>query len=422
MKTEAVFITTFFIFLLFAIDNSAAAQTATSTTELEQTASSTPALSPEGFLLAKVNEAKTLLENIKVTYKTYTASSIYKKKRVYIKMLKRDVAVIGLNQNSGELKTFVFKEDFPFYGKDRPNPKPPDVLAEKDDCKLLWRDGSRWGFNRDLLLKCGDDDLNIVGLKMPYAFVDSSGKSQILTDFYIPYSPELHTKTFAKMGKGYLEDLISRAGQDLTEKEVYSRAFPDKTVNEIMPSEFLMSLILNEHMDHGDFNQALKDGSFPELVEKVWVIIGLNQEKSMRWSISSAGACCLTQFMPKTYQMIVKRYPDAELKSNVTEGRQDHLNAVKASMVLFDSDISLGWKDKTKLTCFSSLDMLQKCLAASYNAGPGTLNKVVKSLGARWESGPARQNKYAARLRSETITYLKKLGTIKDYLASAIGF
>ena len=134
----------------------------------------------------------------------------------------------------------------------------------------------------------------------------------------------------------------------------------------------------------------------------------------MKWSVSRAGACCLTQFMPKTYKLITKRYPEAGLDKNLTTGRQDHVNAVKASIVLFDSDISAGWKEKTKNICGSSQDDLEKCLAASYNAGPGRLNKVVRKAGDNWDnSKPA---KVLSGLKKETMFYLQKLASIKDFL------
>ena len=219
------------------------------------------------------------------------------------------------------------------------------------------------------------------------------------------------------LGKQNLEKIISQAGQNLDAKNVMSHAFPDRKITEIVNPDFIMSLIVNEHMDHGQYLQAVKAGALPELVGKIWTIVGLNQEKAMKWSISSAGACCLTQFMPRTYTQVVKTYPEAQLDPKISSGRQEHTNAVEASILLFDSDIS-SWKEKTKLTCLSSTDMMEKCLAVSYNGGPGTLNSVIKKFGYAWESGPIKTNKWIIGLRLETATYIQKLVSIKNYLVA----
>lgn len=383
-----------------------------------ETASTTPdtisevATSTGAVILQKVAEAEELLSQTKLDYKIITSSSKNSKgKTVYGKTLKRDVAVVGFSPVRGELKKIIFSESFPL-GVRLKLPKAPIVLNRTaDGCQVIWRGGSRWSFNRNLTINCREETYYVVGFKMSYSSAITS--QGIVTDSYVPYSPELQYPEIVQRGKDYLEQAITQAKEELTEAGVKSRAFPDKNVSDIVPSEFVMSLILNEHMDHGEFIRSLNEGSFPKLVEKIWVIAGLNQEKAMRWSISSTGACCLTQFMPATYKSVVKKYPEAELDPSITKGRQEHINAVKASIILFDQDIASAWKAKTKETCFSSSEMLEKCLAASYNAGPGTLNKAVRYLGSDWDiKVPGK----IARLKTETMYYLKKLTNIKKYL------
>ena len=362
------------------------------------------------MLVKKVAEAGEILKNTSLNHKIYTIKGKYKKKTVYTKMLQREVAVVGLNTATGDLKKFIFKEDLKLSSKGRAAPKPPKIIGQDKNCQLLWRGGSRWGFNRNLQLTCDDTELIVMGLKMPYS---TNGKSaSIIADSYVPYSPELNTPLFAKIGREHLEKIIAEASTELSQDEVMSRAFPDKEITAIVPMEFVMSMIVNEHMDHNEFLKAVKNGTFPDLVNKVLVLVGLNREQAMKWSVSKAGACCLTQFMPKTYKSVVRRYPEADLDPALS-GRQDHLNAVKASIILFDSDISFGWKAKTKETCFVSAEMLEKCLAASYNAGPGTLNKVIRKLGFNWDG-------VRSGLKTETKMYLKKLENIKIYIVDLV--
>ncbi|MCZ7626235.1 MAG: hypothetical protein M5R38_10930, partial [Candidatus Methylomirabilis sp.] len=81
-------------------------------------------------------------------------------------MLRRDVALVGLNLNTGELRDFIFEETVPLDHKKRLQARPPQVIARDDACELIWRGGSRWGFNRDLLLNCNGEEFVIVNLTM----------------------------------------------------------------------------------------------------------------------------------------------------------------------------------------------------------------------------------------------------------------
>ena len=401
---------------------SRAQETASTTLEtaatVEPAALNTPPIfsAVEEMLVKKVAEAREILSNTSLNHKIYTIKGKYKKKTVYTKMLQREVAVIGLNSATGDLKQFIFKEDLKLSSKGRAAPKPPKIIGQDKNCKLVWRSGSRWGFNRNMQLTCDGTELIVMGLKMPYS--TNSKSDGIVVDSYVPYSPELNTSLFAKIGREHLEKIIAKASSELSQDEVKSRAFPNKEITDIVPMEFVMSMIVNEHMDHNEFLKAVKDGTFPDLVNKVLVLVGLNREQAMKWSVSKAGACCLTQFMPRTYKSVVKRYPEAELDPAVLSGRQDHLNAVKASIILFDSDISVGWKAKTKETCFVSSVMLERCLAASYNAGPGTLNKAIRKLGFNWSDD--RLSRVKRGLKTETRMYLKKLESIKTYIVDLV--
>lgn len=371
------------------------------------------AISQSDPLPKAVEESKTLLEKIDPQYRITSQQVLNKKKKkVSIKILLRDLNVIGLNPATNQLRNFIFEERMPVLTANRPVQKPPQVIGQKDGCVLIWRGGSRWGFNRDLSLTCGEEKIIVTGLK--FAYPQSGAVTKIIKESYIPYSPEIHSEGIVKLGKEHLEKTIGQAKVELLQAGVRSRAFPEKPITEIAHPNFIKSLILNEHMDHAEFLKAMREQTLPKLIEKIWVIIGLNKEKAMKLSVSKAGACCLTQFMPKTYKLIAKRYPEAGLDKNIITGRQDHVNAVKASIVLFDSDIAAGWKAKTKDICGSSQDDLEKCLAASYNGGPGRLNKVVKKAGINWDN--SKPTRILSGLKRETMVYLQKLANIKDFL------
>lgn len=400
---------TFFVLVIVALAPfSALSQTETGTSSAPIDMVPQNNNSKDEQLLNAIQNAQNTLAGLTPTYRIANTEVTNKKNRkAKIKTLFRELIVIAFDPQTGELKKTVFEEKVAVNSRNRPRNKPPQVIAEKDECSLLWRGGSRWGFNRDLQLNCQGKNLIVVGIKMPY--LQGAAPQRVMIDAYTPYSPELHNRLFADMGKNYLEQIIAIAQTELGQANVRSRAFPEKLITEITQPSFIASLILNEHMDHGEFLQALRENNFGQLVEKLLIVIGLNREKAMRWSISQKGACCLTQFMPRTYKSVVKRYPEAGLDPSLTSGRQNHVNAVMASLVLFDSDIRYGWRSITKNTCLSSLAMLEKCLAASYNGGPGNLNKVVRRAGLNWDKSPK------PRLKKETVVYLQKLALIKSY-------
>lgn len=131
------------------------------------------------LLLEKIKEAQNQLEGLELNHQITIVQEVVpvarrskgrgRKPAVrYVKHqgLKRDVAVVGLNLKTGELKDFTFTETVLLERKKRPSVKPPQIIAEENNCRLIWRGGSRWGFNRDLLLTCDGEEFVIINLTM----------------------------------------------------------------------------------------------------------------------------------------------------------------------------------------------------------------------------------------------------------------
>ncbi len=137
-------------------------------------------------------------------------------------------------------------------------------------------------------------------------------------------------------------------------------------------------------------------------------------------SVSPAGAMGISQFICPTYARILDESPEAKLDPVFVHGMQDHVNAIKASVTLFDSDMSSWWTPTVKKICSVSTDMLEDCWAASYNGGPNRLNRVIARRGKEWvkkESVIRNTRRYfASRLKEETYTYLYKLRSIREHL------
>src|SRR5574337_1234782 len=216
-------------------------------------ASTCPA-SAQLTLLDKIKEAQNRLDGIELTHRLTTVREaipiVRPSKRQggkpafrYVKLqaLNRDVAVTGLNLKTGELKDLIFQETVLLEPKKRPQVKPPQLIAGENGCELIWRGGSRWGFNRDLLLTCNGEDFAVINLTMWTSRTSRSvvidqktgkrtcrqGPPEQIIGSYAPYSSELHTPDVADAGRRYLERVILQALQDQDDITVTSKTFTD---------------------------------------------------------------------------------------------------------------------------------------------------------------------------------------------------
>lgn len=346
----------------------------------------------------------------------------------------RDVAVVGLNSKTGELKDFRFQETVLLDHKKYPHANPPQVIAQENNCELIWRGGSRYGFNRDLLLRCDGESFVILNLAMwasrtPRTVVadQHSGKrtcrqgpAELVSGSYVPYSPELHTQDVAEEGRRYLEEAILQALEELDELDVKSKTFTDQNLSELASIDFIHALLVDEHLDPEEFKKNTKNGTLSRLIEKYWVEVAINRDSAFRMSVSPAGATGISQFICPTYARILNESPEAKLDPVFVRGMQDHVNAIKASITLFDSDMSSWWTPTARKVCSISTDLLEDCWAASYNGGPNRLNRVIARRGKDWDKKETvmrnTRRYFASRLKEETYTYLAKLGSIRAYL------
>lgn len=350
------------------------------------------------------------------------------------KALMREVAVVGLNSKTGELKDFTFQETVPLERKKHPHVKSPQVIAKENNCELIWRGGSRWGFNRDLLLTCNGEEFVIINLTMwtsraeRKVVVDQrtgkrtcrQGPAELRIGSYVPYSSELHTPEIVEEGRRYLEGAILQALQELDDLDVTSKTFTEQNLSELASFDFIHALLVDEHMDPDEFKKNDKNGTLSRLIEKYWVEVAINQDSAFRMSVSPSWAVGISQFICPTYARILDESPEAKLDPVFVRGMQDHVNAIKASITLFDSDMSSWWIPATRKICAASAAILEDCWAASYNGGPNRLNRVIATYGKEWDKkGPMIRNTrryFAPRFKEETYTYLAKLRSIREHL------
>jgi hypothetical protein len=202
----------------------------------------------------------------------------------------------------------------------------------------------------------------------------------VLEAVYTPYSGEIKNDRVVERGIEVQNEFVEKAYRRLREREVYSRAFPGKKVVDVIPRQILTVLLMNEHIDPGDYRS---EGVTRPLVERVLTVIGANHEKAYAYSVSNAGARGLVQMIPTTYSRIASLYSSAGLMSNFIQGMSDPVNAVMAQVLLCDSD----WraiKDHSDIPA----ERIGPYLAAAYNGGVGRVISCLSNDDADWMEQP----------------------------------
>jgi hypothetical protein len=228
-----------------------------------------------------------------------------------------------------------------------------------------------------------------------------SGKNSFKEVVYTAYSPEIDTPQVRKAGLDYLMQQIDLAHKDLAARNVRLIGF-DGLVADTMPAEVSLVLSIIEHIDPARFENC-QEGKEIALVHEVLTIIGANTTDAYAYSKSPAGARGLFQLIPDTYRRLREKYPKAGLKEDFVSGCVDHVNAAKASLLLFDSD--LADLPRERLSAMKqNARAIGKYLAAAYNCGSGKVQKSVRVCGDKW----------TCRLPEETKIYLKKFDVVWD--------
>jgi DNA sulfur modification protein DndE len=213
---------------------------------------------------------------------------------------------------------------------------------------------------------------------------------------YTPYSPEIDTWQVRKAGFDYLVERIREARSDLMEKRVKLAGF--RRVSD-MPIDVSMVLSIIEHIDPERFMHS--KGNEIALVQEVLTVIGANTTAAYSYSKSPAGARGLFQFVPDTYRRLREKYREAGLHKDFVSGCNDHTNAAKASLLLFDADfatlpakwLSAAGKDGRSIGMY---------LAAAYNCGSARAERSARECKGQW----------TCLLPEETRIYLKKFEAV----------
>jgi len=228
-----------------------------------------------------------------------------------------------------------------------------------------------------------------------------SGRDSFTEVVYTAYTPEIDTWQVRKAGLDYVAEQIELARRDLEARKVNLIGF-DGPDDDIMLPEVALVLSIIEHIDPVRFKNCGDDDKIA-LVHEVLTVIGANTTNAYAYSKSPAGARGLFQLVPDTYKRLRHKYPQAGLKKDFVLGCIDHLNAAKASLLLFGSDLA-DLPSERLSAIRKDARAAGMYLAAAYNCGAGRVGKSARKCGNEW----------ACLLPEETKIYLKKFNVVWD--------
>ena len=220
---------------------------------------------------------------------------------------------------------------------------------------------------------------------------------------YTAYSPELDTKTMRDAGMEYLHHLQRLAYDHIKDQDVRSRVAPNVTVADNIPTGMVLRLMITEHVDPLHMRYV----GIEQCVHEILVTLAANREHAYAYSRSSAGALGLPQFMEDSYEMVRTDYPKALLEPNFEVGMTDLPNAVLASVLLLDLELTNLPRDALKRFT-KSTQQFANFLAAGYNRNPVHVFQTYHRTHTFTGGKTPFESKMYVRIQSWVGNFLKK--------------
>jgi hypothetical protein len=220
---------------------------------------------------------------------------------------------------------------------------------------------------------------------------------------YTAYSPELDTKTMRDAGMEYLRRLQRLAYDHIKDRDVRSRVAPNLTVAQKIPTDMVLRLMITEHVDP----LHMKYVGIQQCIHEVLFTVAANRDHAYAYSKSSAGALGLPQFVEESYQMVRANYPKALLEPDFELGMGDLHNAVLASVLLLD--LELTRLPQTYLKRFAeSRQRFDAFLAAGYNRNPVHVLETYHRTHTFTGGNTPFESKMYVRIQSWVGSFLKR--------------
>jgi hypothetical protein len=220
---------------------------------------------------------------------------------------------------------------------------------------------------------------------------------------YTAYSPELDTKKMRDAGMDYLRHLQRLAYNRIEDHDVRSRVAPNVTVAEKIPTGMVVRLMIAEHVDP----LHMKYVGIEQCIHEVLFTIAANRGRAYAYAKSSAGARGLPQFMEDSYHMVRANYPKALLEPNFELGMADLRNAVLASVLLLDLELTHLPRDYLGRITDSS-QQFAAFLAAGYNRNPARVVRTYHRTRTLTGGDAPFENKMYVRIQSWIGKFLAK--------------
>ena len=220
---------------------------------------------------------------------------------------------------------------------------------------------------------------------------------------YSAYTPELDTKILRDAGMNYLRALQRQAYDQIKSFDVRSRVAPGSTVAQEIPESMVLRLMITEHVDP----LHMKAVGMEQCIHEVLFTMAANEGRAYAYAKSSAGALGLPQFVESSYAMVLQNYPGAHLEPDFALGMGNLNNAVMASVLLLD--LELTSVPKTTLKQFmASSQQFASFLAAGYNRNPVNVMKTFNKTHSLTGGHAPLENKMYVRIQNWIGTFLKK--------------
>ncbi|MBI2482678.1 hypothetical protein HYV74_00705 [Candidatus Uhrbacteria bacterium] len=229
---------------------------------------------------------------------------------------------------------------------------------------------------------------------------------------YTPYASALHRPAMVAEGRRLLGSVIHDARSQLDRRKVYSVAGDGRWVTSVVPAATTETIAIVEKMDHYEFSLCQQRARAEErarclrrLMEVPYVVLAANGPDAYRYALSRSRARGFMQFMPGTWAMVQRAYPEARLPPFM-EGASDQTTAAMAAILLNDYNTQY-LQDAHRRTLGPTPESFTLYAAAAYNGNPKWAIQAIGRCGAHWMD-----RRRCGILRSETAVYMEKVRVV----------
>ena len=148
-------------------------------------------------------------------------------------------------------------------------------------------------------------------------------------------------------------------------------------------------------------------------MDQLNILLALNEGDTYKYSVSTAGARGIAQFIPSTYASLVTRHSDAGLIADFVAGMSDHENAIKAMYLLLDD---YAGAVRVKASQGFASGRVFDYAAASYNGGTTRVARAINAFGDTWNED---RNGQINTLKSQVSSLTSQVKNLKKKIAKA---